>query len=108
MAGSMQIDPAVLEEIHGRLTTVGADFAALADEFVAKMEGMADAYGSDETGGLILAIHQEVMTAFQECLQDAGADIEAAAATLGDVGAAVREMDDLIASGFNSLLGELG
>jgi hypothetical protein len=104
----MDIDPDMLADIQTRLSAVGADFGTIAESFVAKMEDLSEAYGGDEVGGLILAIHQEVLTAFQECLQDAGSDIDAAAATLGDVGALTRELDDGVAQIFNELLGELG
>lgn len=108
MAGSMDIDPDVLADIQTRLSAIGADFGGIAEDFVAKMEGLSEAYGGDEVGGLILAIHQEVLTAFQECLQDAGADIDAVASTLGDVGALTRELDDGVAQIFNELLADLG
>lgn len=108
MAGSVDIDPDLLADVQSRLSAVGADFGTLAEDFVARMEGLSEAYGGDEVGGLILAIHQEVLTAFQECLQDAGADIDAVAATLGDVGAVFQELDDGVAGIFNELLGELG
>ncbi|MEU5870435.1 hypothetical protein AB0A73_02625 [Glycomyces sp. NPDC047369] len=108
MAGNMQIDPDALEAIGQKLGAVGGEFATIAEDFVATMEGLSDAYGSDETGGLIMAIHQEVLTAFQECLQDAGADIEGVAAELADVGTVTRELDDAIASAFSGLLDGMG
>lgn len=106
MADGIQIDPDILEDIGARLGAIGGEFATIAEEFVATMEGLSDAYGSDETGGLILAIHQEILTAFQECLQDAGADIEGVAAELADVGAVTRELDDAIASAFAEIMGK--
>jgi hypothetical protein len=108
VAGSIDMDPDILAEIQTQLSAIGGDFGSIAEAFVAKMEGLAEAYGGDEVGGLILAIHQEVLTAFQECLQDAGADIDAVASTLGDVGAMTRELDDEVAGIFNQLLGDLG
>lgn len=108
MAGAMDMDPDVLAEIQTQLTAVGGDFGTLAEDFVAKMEALSEAYGGDEVGGLILAIHQEVLTAFQECLNDAGADIDAVGTMLGEVGAVTRELDDEVAGIFNELLGELG
>ncbi|HEU5130399.1 MAG TPA: hypothetical protein VFU12_20640 [Glycomyces sp.] len=108
MAGSVEIDPAVLEEVKTSLSAAGSEFAVIAEDLVATMEGLAEAYGSDEVGGLIMEIHQEILMAFQECLQDAGADIEDVAATLGDVGAITQEIDDVIASEFEHLLGQLG
>ncbi|RRS01757.1 hypothetical protein [Glycomyces terrestris] len=108
MAGGMQIDPDLLEDIGTKLGALGGEFATIAQDFVATMEGLSEAYGSDETGGLILAIHQDILTAFQECLQDASADIEAGAQTLADIGATTRELDDAVASAFSDILGELG
>lgn len=108
MAGDLDMNPDVLAEIQGRLNTIGGDVDALAESFVAKMEELSEAYGGDEVGGLILAIHQEVLAAFQECLQDAGADIDAVGTMLGEVGAVTRELDEEIAGIFNGLLGELG
>lgn len=108
MAGGMQIDPDALEEIGTRLGALGGEFAAIAQDFVSTMEGLSEAYGSDETGGLILEIHNEILAAFQECLQDAGADIEGVAAELAEVGTVTRELDDAIAAAFNEVLGELG
>lgn len=108
MAGTVDMDPDILSEIQTRLTAIGGDVGTLAETFVAKMEALSEAYGGDEVGGLILAIHQEVLTAFQECLQDAGADIDAVGTMLGEVGAVTRELDDEVAGIFNELLGELG
>lgn len=108
MTGSMSIDPDVLAEVQTQLSAIGADFGTIAEDFVSKMEGLSEAYGGDEVGGLILAIHQEVLTAFQECLQDAGADIDAVAGLVGDIGATTRDLDEDIAGVFNNLLGELG
>jgi hypothetical protein len=108
VAGGMDIDPDVLAEIQGQLNTIGGDVNTLAETFVGKMEALSEAYGGDEVGGLILAIHQEVLTAFQQCLQDAGADIDAVGTMLGEIGAVTGELDDEIAGIFNELLGNLG
>ncbi|MFG3341662.1 hypothetical protein [Glycomyces sp. NPDC048151] len=108
MAGSIDMDPDLLAEIQTQLTTVGDDFNTIAENFVGKMEALSEAYGGDEVGGLILGIHQEVLTAFQQCLQDAGADIDAVGSILGEVGTVTRELDDEVAGIFNELLGDLG
>ncbi|MDN3241133.1 hypothetical protein [Glycomyces tritici] len=108
MAGSIDMDPDLLAEIQAQLTAIGGDFNTLAEDFVAKMEALSEAYGGDEVGGLILGIHQEVLTAFQQCIQDAGADIDVVGTMLGEVGTITRELDDEVAGIFNELLGELG
>jgi hypothetical protein len=105
---SVRIDPAAIEEIKNRLSVSGKDLPAIGEELAAKMEGLSEAYGSDDTGGLIMAIHQEILEAFQGCLEDAGADIEGVALTLGDVGASTQELDEVIAASFNDLQNPMG
>lgn len=107
MANGMQIDPDLLEQIGTQLGAQGGELIAIAEEFVAAMEGMADAYGSDDTGGLIMEIHQEILEAFQGCIQDVGSDIETVATELAGVGTLTRELDDAIASAFNEMLDEM-
>jgi hypothetical protein len=105
--GNLQIDPESLDSAGQSVGGSADRFFAALEQFKAKIEGIGNASGGDEIGGLIGAAHDEVFAMAMECFQIAAEEIAEAGADIRDFAVQHQTADDETAKVFNDLLSQL-
>ncbi|GAA2126324.1 hypothetical protein [Glycomyces algeriensis] len=106
--GNLQIDPDGLDQAGQSIEGTAEKFFAAVDRFAASIEGVSEACGSDEIGGLIDQAHTEVFEWAKECFQEAAQSMADAGFDVRDFAAQHLAADDEIAQIFTQLSSELG
>jgi hypothetical protein len=106
--GNLQIDPDGLDQAGQSIEGTAEKFFAAVDRFAASIEGVSEACGSDEIGGLIEQAHTEVFEWAKECFQEAAQSMADAGFDVRDFAAQHLAADDEIAQIFTQLSSELG
>lgn len=107
MAG-LQINPDGLDQAGQSIEATAERFFAAVDQFASRIEGVTEACGTDEIGGLIEQAHTEVFAWAKECFTAAAESMADAGYDIRDFAAQHLAADDEIAQIFNSLGGDLG
>ncbi|MDA1362182.1 hypothetical protein O1R50_21325 [Glycomyces luteolus] len=104
----LSIDPEGMDSAGQGLEGTSERFFAALEQFTAKIEGVGDACGGDEIGGLIGDAHQAVYEWAMECFQDLAQGIADAGYDVRDFAAQHLAVDDEIAQIFKGLESEFG
>lgn len=104
----IQIDPEGLDQAGQGIEGTAERFFAAVDRFAASIEGVTEACGNDEIGGLIQQAHSEVFEWARECFTEAAQSMAEAGLDVRDFAAQHLAVDDEIAQLFERLNGELG
>ncbi|MQM28294.1 hypothetical protein [Glycomyces albidus] len=104
----LQIDPDALDGAGQAMEAVAEQFFAAVDRFASSIEGVTEACGSDEIGGLIEQAHTEVFAWAKECFQEAAQEIADAGIDVRDFAKQHLDADNAIAQIFTQLSSDLG
>lgn len=104
----LQIDPDGLDQAGQKIEATAERFFAAVDQFASSIEGVTEACGTDEIGGLIEQAHTEVFAWAKECFLEAAQSMADAGFDVRDFAAQHLAADDEIAQIFTSLNSELG
>ncbi|MCC3765604.1 hypothetical protein K3N28_21325 [Glycomyces sp. TRM65418] len=107
MAG-IQIDPDELDRAGQSIEGTAERFFAAVDRFASSIEGVGEACGGDEIGGLIEQAHTEVFEWAKECFAEAAQSMADAGFDVRDFAAQHLAADDEIAQIFTRLSSDLG
>jgi hypothetical protein len=106
--GNLQIDPDGLDAAGQGIEATAERFFAAVDQFASSIEGVTEACGSDEIGGLIEQAHTEVFEWAKECFQEAAQSMADAGLDVRDFAAQHLNADNEIAQIFTQLSADLG
>lgn len=104
----LQIDPDGLDQAGQSIEGTAERFFAAVDRFASSIEGVTEACGNDEIGGLIQQAHNEVFEWAKECFLEAAQSMADAGFDVRDFAAQHLTVDDEIAQIFEQLNSELG
>ncbi|MQM28905.1 WXG100 family type VII secretion target [Glycomyces albidus] len=104
----LQIDPDQLDKAGTGIEGASEQLAQALEEFRATIEGIGDAAGGDEIGGLIGDAHQLIYESAMETFEDAVQSLADAGFDVRDFGVQHQAADDAIAKLFAGLQGEIG
>ncbi|WP_335991509.1 hypothetical protein [Glycomyces sp. MUSA5-2] len=107
MAG-LQIDPEGLDSAGQAIEAVAESFFAAVNSFSSSIEGVTEACGSDEIGGLIQQAHTEVFEWAKECFEEAAQELADAGFDVRDFAKQHLDNDDAIAQIFTQFSSEMG
>jgi hypothetical protein len=106
--GNLQIDPDGLDQAGQSIEGTAERFFAAVDRFSSSIEGVSEACGSDEIGGLIEQAHTEVFEWAKECFLEAAQSMADAGLDVRDFAAQHLAADDEIAQIFTQISSEFG
>lgn len=104
---NLQIDPEGLDRAGQGIEGTAERFFAAVDRFASSIEGVTEACGSDEIGGLIEQAHTEVFEWAKECFQEAAQSMADAGFDVRDFAAQHLNADNEIAQAFIQLSANL-
>ena len=104
----LRIEPEQLEKAGKGIEGTAEQFTAVLEQFRSTIEGVGEAAGGDEIGGLIGDAHQAVYDAAMECFQEAAQSMTDAGFDVRDFATQHLAVDDEVAQIFGKLQGELG
>lgn len=103
----LQIDPEGLDRAGQSIEGTAERFFAAVDRFASSIEGVTEACGGDEIGGLIEQAHTEVFAWAKECFQEAAQSMADAGFDVRDFATQHLNADNEIAQAFIQLASEL-
>jgi hypothetical protein len=103
----LQIDPDGLDRAGQSIEGTAERFFAAVDQFAASIEGVTEACGSDEIGGLIEQAHTEVFEWAKECFLEAAQSMADAGLDVRDFAVQHLDADNEIAQAFIQLSSDL-
>ena len=104
---SLQINPDGLDQAGQSIEETAERFFAAVDQFASSIEGVAEACGSDEIGGLIEQAHTEVFEWAKECFNEAAQSMADAGLDVRDFATQHLNADNEIAQAFIQLSSNL-
>ncbi|GAB3650255.1 hypothetical protein [Glycomyces tarimensis] len=105
---ALQIDPDGLDRAGQDIEATAERFFGAVDQFASSIEGVAEACGGDEIGGLIEQAHTEVFEWAKGCFLEAAQSMAEAGLDVRDFAVQYLDSDNEIAQAFIQLSSELG
>ncbi|SDD22057.1 WXG100 family type VII secretion target [Glycomyces harbinensis] len=104
----LQITPDELEKAGKNIEGTSETFNTVLEEFRSTIEGIGDACGGDEIGGLIGDAHQAIYEAAMECFQEAAQSMKDAGFDVQDFAIQHLAADEEIAQAFKTFQSDMG